>query len=471
MDESNPAVAKRQLGRLLGGATCAIYVLSGEDTLVFANEALAGLLGRPLESLLGLRCDSSFSLAPNEDTEIASLLSPPVGWSRRSIKTVPFDLETQAGSPLVRCLVPLDSSENGDILCIIGQRAASDKSPFCDDRLGHVQEILRKTRTSYAQGTFLWFLQGRSNATRRALEQVQIASHSGCGVWIDGPTGAGQSWVAQAIHIESQRIATTTEGTTPLTRIECRLMDREILSGMFELILESQKTSQRTQGVLFEGLESLAGDCLLSVASFIRQHPRLRYFVTVSTDQLAPGMVENKDWKEIRSIVGVLQLDLPPLTDRLDDLLVLVSSWLHQIENKRGRSIETTEAFIDLLTAYPWPEDIEEFSRTLESAVASLGDGQLLDVAHLPVNVRTCVSHAERAEATQPVDLDSILEDVEKTMILRALEISPSNKTAAAKLLNISRARLQRRLQQWGMLTDSESPDRDDDMPIFQEVD
>jgi transcriptional regulator with PAS, ATPase and Fis domain len=66
--------------------------------------------------------------------------------------------------------------------------------------------------------------------------------------------------------------------------------------------------------------------------------------------------------------------------------------------------------------------------------------------------------------------LDAILEDVERTMILRALEISPSNKTAAAKLLNISRARLLRRLQQWGMLAEAESLDRDDDLPVFHEV-
>jgi DNA-binding NtrC family response regulator len=66
--------------------------------------------------------------------------------------------------------------------------------------------------------------------------------------------------------------------------------------------------------------------------------------------------------------------------------------------------------------------------------------------------------------------LDAILEDVERTMIMRAVERFPSNKTAAAKLLNISRARLLRRLQQWGVQVESESKDSDDDLPVFNEL-
>ena len=75
-----------------------------------------------------------------------------------------------------------------------------------------------------------------------------------------------------------------------------------------------------------------------------------------------------------------------------------------------------------------------------------------------------------RSHGDESVDLDSILEDVEKTMIMRALERFPQNKTSAAKILNISRARLLRRLQQWGIQSESGTVEGEDDSPVFNEV-
>ena len=480
MDDSNRSVAKRQIARLLGGASTPIYVLSEDNTIIFANEALGKLLDRPVDSLLGIQCTSDGMPDKPAEPEITSLLSPPGGWSRRSIKTIPFELSQDPNTASVRCLVPLEHSENSSLLCLIGARSTSDPFGFCDDPLGEVQNVLRSTRARYKHGNALWFLQGKSVRVKRVLEQVQLASQTSCNVWIAGPTGAGQRSLVEAIHASSHSDLQSPDNVPSLIRIECRLMDRDILVSMFELIGDSQKTTNRTQSLLIEGLESLPPDCLSILATFVQQQPHLRYFVTLATDSTStdstsmdatgPEITRSKDWVAIFAIAGVLQIELPRLTDRLDDLRVLVASWLESSENQGRKNLETTSAFCDLLCAYPWPDDIEEFSQTMQHALKSSGDSVQLDVAHLPINLRTCVSHAAQSNPIASVDLDAILEDVERTMILRALEISPSNKTAAAKLLNISRARLLRRLQQWGMLAEAESLDRDDDLPVFHEV-
>lgn len=475
MDDSNRSVAKRQIARLLGGASNPIYVLSEDNTIIFANEAIGKLLDRPVDSLLGIQCTSDEIPDQKSESEIASLLSPPGGWSRRSIKTVPFELRPDPNTASVRCLVPLEDSENSPLLCLIGARSTSDTFGFCDDPLGEVQNILRSTRARYKHGKALWFLQGKSVRVKRVLEQVQLASQTSCNVWIAGPAGAGQRSLVEAIHASSHSDLPLPDNVPSLIRIECRLMDRDILVSMFELIGDSQKKTNRTQSLLIEGLDSLPPDCLSILVTFIQKQPKLRCFVTLatdstSTDSTEPEITRSKDWDAIFAIAGVLQIELPRLTDRLDDLRVLVASWLESTENQGRKNLETTSAFCDLLCAYPWPDDIEEFSQTMQHALKSSGDSVQLDVAHLPINLRTCVSHAEQSNPIASVDLDAILEDVERTMILRALKLSPSNKTAAAKLLNISRARLLRRLQQWGMLAEAESLDRDDDLPVFHEV-
>ena len=124
---------------------------------------------------------------------------------------------------------------------------------------------------------------------------------------------------------------------------------------------------------------------------------------------------------------------------------------------------------MDALTAYSWPGGIEELAEALAHACKNQVDGQLSE-KDLPVNIRTCVSHIEQTHLDESVDLDSILEEVERMMILRALEKFPQNKSSAAKLLNISRARLLRRLQQWGIQSESSVADVDDDTPDFSEV-
>lgn len=121
------------------------------------------------------------------------------------------------------------------------------------------------------------------------------------------------------------------------------------------------------------------------------------------------------------------------------------------------------------LMAYSWPGDVEELAEALKHATGK-STGEKLTEKDLPVNIRTCVSHIEQSQVDETVDLDAILEDVEKTMILRALERYPQNKTSAAKLLNISRARLLRRLQQWGIQSAIGPGEGDDDLPVFNEV-
>ena len=94
----------------------------------------------------------------------------------------------------------------------------------------------------------------------------------------------------------------------------------------------------------------------------------------------------------------------------------------------------------------------------------------MLDETHLPISLRTYPSHIERVEANEPIVLDEVLERVERMLIEQALASHPRNNTAAAKSLGISRARLLRRMQQWG-LGSAPSASSPGDEVIFEELD
>ena len=503
-DEPNRSIAKRQIARLLGGSSYPMYVLSEDDTLVFANDTMGVFLGRSPESLLGLACSSPIPKDAELDSGLKAFLSLPITWSRRHVKIVPLANPFQDASVAipfeptlkniacerVRCLIPLENTGAGCTLCILCDMNRSDSLDRFDEHAAMVQQVLMESRARYAHLNELWFLQGKSALTRRALEQTQLAIANSYPITITGPKGSGKTWLAQAIHAHRSNAfhAEQLDGNSALFRIECGLMDAELLQSMFELMDESIKDETKHPAILLDGLELLPDGCLNMVSSYLKKNSRIRCIATCDPDEISAQRAQNADWKEIVLRSSTIRIELPRLTDRIEDFRTLINAWF-ETQQRNGRSVrEFTTEFVDAMIAYPWPDDIEEFASGLSIALSNSSDGESLAPRHLPVNIRTCASHFENNRIDDSVDLDAILEDVEKTMILRAIERFPQNKTSAAKLLNISRARLIRRLQQWKIQPDGESNigdlggdnngdndgdndgDGDNDQPVFNEV-
>lgn len=246
-------------------------------------------------------------------------------------------------------------------------------------------------------------------------------------------------------------------------------MDNELLTSMFEAIAESRSSEKVAVTVLLDNLEALADECVSIVVSFLRTHEQTIFLSTCDPSAVPRLTQSHAMWGELFARTGMLHIDLPSLVDRLEDVPILVSAWFASQSKLSGTSCEINDSFLDALAAYSWPGGIEEFSDSLEYALKNANGLHLTD-KDLPVNIRTCVSHVEQSNHDESVDLDAILEEVERTMIMRALERFPQNKSSAAKILNISRARLLRRLQQWGIQSETGSADGEDDMPVFNEV-
>lgn len=507
MEEVNPAnqpnrsIAKRQIARLLGGSSCPMYVLSEDDTLVFANEAIGAFVGRSAEGLLGLDCSSPIPKDDASDSRLKAFLSLPIAWSRRHTKIVPFvnpfqnasiatplEATRENNSETVRCLIPLENTGAGCTLCILCDMDGADSLRRSDEHAAIVQHMVMESRNRYAHLNELWFLQGKSALTRRALEQTQLAIANSYPITILGANGSGKTWLAQAIHAHrfNPFNAAQFDGNSALIRIECGLMDADLLQSMLELIHESIKDESKHPAILLDGLELLPDGCLNMLSSYLTKNSRIRCITTCVPDEISAQRAQDAAWKEIVLRSSTIRIELPRLTERIEDFRILINAWF-ETQPRNGRSgREFTVEFVDALIAYPWPEDIEEFASVLSIAISNASDGESLAPHHLPVNIRTCASYFENNSTDDSVDLDAILEDVERTMILKAIERFPQNKTSAAKLLNISRARLIRRLQQWRIQADGESQigdiggdlggdnggdnDLDNDQPVFNEV-
>ncbi|MFN7875625.1 MAG: helix-turn-helix domain-containing protein, partial [Pirellula sp.] len=374
---------------------------------------------------------------------------------------------------------PLDSSGRSTVMVIIVPELYSQSLRQLD---WNGLEIRQMIQEMYSRSGLEspWFLVGSSVQTQFLRRQVQLAVKQEFPVTITGGEGALHEQLAIYIH----RARSLSNGVAPINppiTIDCKLMDYSLLSGMLELISERSVTTAKGLGVILKDLDKLPLDLAQPLSSFLAKSESMDLYATAESganSRTAPSRtpIQEELWNRVASF----QLNIPVLSDRKEDLKELVHAWfvrtqreltteLRDDSKRIATEFRATPEFYDALAAYPWKGDLSELANAMAHAFRE-ANLEPLRAAHLPISLRT--SHSELEEVTQfsAIDLDKVLEDTEKHLVLGALEYVKGNRSAAAKLLNVSRARLIRRLQQWGL--DRETPDvPDDDLPKFEELD
>jgi DNA-binding NtrC family response regulator len=138
--------------------------------------------------------------------------------------------------------------------------------------------------------------------------------------------------------------------------------------------------------------------------------------------------------------LNVVELHVPPLRERREDILPLASLFISEFAKGRARYSDTVAA---CLQSYPWPGNVRELRNAMERAVLLSGSEMIL-LEHLPTRVR--------AAAGLPAPVGGQLEDVERQAILQALRQHNFNRTETAKALGISRRALLYKLQRFRKL-------------------
>ncbi|MCK9191444.1 MAG: sigma-54-dependent Fis family transcriptional regulator, partial [Sphaerochaetaceae bacterium] len=142
-------------------------------------------------------------------------------------------------------------------------------------------------------------------------------------------------------------------------------------------------------------------------------------------------------------------LTVPPLRERKEDIPLLMTAFLEQINNENGRDIKGfTDAAKHSMLSYDWPGNIRELRNCVEAAVV-LSRNDLIEVGDLPLQVRKL---SENPSIT--VDIGTSLADTEKQLILETLAAVNGNKTKAAEILKIGRKTLHRKIEEYSKTVD-----------------
>jgi DNA-binding NtrC family response regulator len=444
-----------------------VYVLDAEGTICFANRACLDWVAQEADALQGQQCRYHSGPEPGGPASVAAGLCPPPEaltgqemtgsvacttadgrLSRRRARFVPLGSgEDFAG--VVVLVEPAELSE--DEAATVGQVG---KEPHENSEAARLHERVRSFRQQLAAYYRIDSLAGDSLAMRRARAQIELAAKSRASALIVGPRGSGRLHSARAIHFGGA------EPGGSLVPLSCSVLEEDLMVSTVAAMAQRRLPPEvalggagPTAGTLLLGdADSLSPQVQAELARLLGVRGFPLRIVATSEQPLLDLAREGKYRGDLAHLLSTLVIELPPLCERLDDLPLLSQIFLEEANVMSERQISgfTPEA-LDCLAAYRWPGNVDELVRVVREAHAK-AEGPQIGLADLPQQLHLAASaaaHPRRVEET--IRLDEFLTRVEKELLSRAIARAKGNKTKAAALLGISRARLARRLEQLGL--------------------
>jgi transcriptional regulator with GAF, ATPase, and Fis domain len=312
-------------------------------------------------------------------------------------------------------------------------------------------------------------LVGRSRRWKDVLAQAARVARTETTVLLTGESGTGKEVIARFIHHASRRSA------GPFVAINCAALPDQLLEselfgherGAFTGAVAAKpgRIEQASGGVLFldevgEMIPAVQAKLLrvLEEREFMRLGStrvlRADIRVIAATNRDLHAAMERGEFREdLYYRLGVFEIALPPLRERLDDVLELADTFLEQIGETVGKpAAGIARDAKDQLLGYTWPGNVRELRNAIERAVI-LADGGYIRSEHLPVTgARQPATAAEPPGAPAAFPPGGVnLEAIERSFVIKALHQARHNKTRAAKLLGLTRAQLYSRIEKYGL--------------------
>jgi DNA-binding NtrC family response regulator len=324
---------------------------------------------------------------------------------------------------------------------------------------------------------------GQSVEMEKLYQMLSTVAGSKHPVTILGERGTGKELVAKAIHSNGP------DSAGPFVSVDCKSIGsvslEDTLFGGLNSVLA--KAGAQTRGLLasLEGgtvfldeIESLTLDLQDRLARALKEkkiwqmdgvpaHSLSVRILAASTLDLTQMVREGRFRMDLYRLLSLVNLKIPPLRGRQDDIAFLAERFLEKAGRATGTSRTLSKETLRALETYDWPENTQELEIAIIQACTS-SSGQKLEIDHLPQNILTFFRTKETERKrnlpsrtkpkTGPREEHVIpIAAVEKQAILKALQQTNGDKIVAAKLLGIGKTTLYRKLKEYSVHVKPES--------------
>jgi two-component system response regulator PilR (NtrC family) len=377
------------------------------------------------------------------------------------------------------------------------KRGATDfvTKPFQFDELMHVLQTALEQRRLKNENAYLRqqlderygvaSMIGRSPRMRALFQLIETVAPTSTTILINGETGTGKEMVARAIHHASprrqQRFIALNCGAIPETLLEAELFGH--VRGAFTGAVGSRvgRIEQADRGTLFlDEVGTMSNALQMKLLRVLQERELERIgdskpvkvdvrIVAATNSDLGKMVREGSFREDLYYRLNVIQVELPPLRERREDIPLLVQHFIMKYappalappkrpdgQSREGGpsalltpSLLVSQEAMRRMMAFAWPGNVRQLENAIERALALLGGRSTIEVSDLPPEVQAAqLPIAPTVDFPDDgIDMPTLVEQIERDLIQRALTRTGGNKAAAAGLLKLKRTTLVEKLK------------------------
>ena len=328
---------------------------------------------------------------------------------------------------------------------------------------GHQRSLKGAGETSSEPAGFPGII-GSSPKMRELFDVIERVSATSANVLITGESGTGKEVVARAIHQRSPR------AEYPFQIIDCTAIPETLfesilfghVKGSFTGAIKDQHglLGQSDQGtVFFDEIGELPVALQAKLLRAVQEqtyvpvgHSEAQRFdariVCATNRQLDLDVAAGRFRRDLYYRLAVIHIELPPLRERGDDVVLLAEHFLDLLGNSSGEALRFSDEVLDRFRHYPWPGNIRELRNIVESSLA-MARSRIIEISDLPLAVSQ--GQADPSGETRPAGRDGTIASVEREYLVSLLSRNAGNVSQAARQAGMSRQGLHKLLNRYGI--------------------
>ncbi|MEH7416707.1 sigma 54-interacting transcriptional regulator [Neobacillus drentensis] len=455
------ALTQEVLTAILRSIDEGIHVVNTEGKTIFYNEVAAKHDGMDIDEVLGKHLIDSFPSLTEESSTLLKVIKTGkpiynqaqvyVNMHGVRIDTINTTLPIYLGEEFVGAV---EIAKDYSRMKILAERLLDLQKGFSKGSLSKRAKQVKYTLND---------IKTMNLELLNTKEEARKLARSDSPILVYGESGTGKELFVQGIHHESHR----SDG--PFVAQNCAAIPETLLESILFGTVKGSYTGAVDRKGLFELADGgtlfldelhtmpieLQAKLLRILEDGMIRRVGSAHNISVNVRVIAAmnvhpqtALKENMIRHDLYFRLNVFTFSLPPLRERREDILYLTDIFIRAFNKQLSKGIQSVEKNLEIfLTGYQWPGNVRELKHTIEYMM-NVCEGNHLKVVDLPVILRQYPAGAKgNIHPPENLSLRRNLEEVEKSLIVNALDLSKGNINQAAKLLEIPRQTLQYKLK------------------------
>lgn len=461
-------IYKSIIDTILKNIDIGIHIVDSTGKTIIYNQAMADLEGLDVKEVMG---KSILDIFPSLTHETSTLLTV-----IKTGKPIYYRYQTYLNNKgkqinTINSTIPIRIGLDKHGALEIAKNITKEKE--LSDKLVYLQQELasKDIEDKNLKGYTFRSLIGENEKFLKSIEIARKAAMSSSTVLIYGETGTGKELFAQSIHNGSSR------KNKQFIAQNCAALPESLLEGILFGTVKGSFTGAINRPGLFE--QANGGTLLLDEINsmghqlqakllrvlqegFVRRVGGLSDIPIdvriLATTNENPVKIMNKGIirKDLYYRLNVISVNIPPLRERKSDISLLIDNFIKKYNRILDKDVwyisnEVKEAFMH----YDWPGNVRELENVIESAINMISKGHTIKPEHISPDIHEILFKSQRNKYNLHIDekqpLDKILQEIEKSLILEALQENGNNISRSSEKLGIKRQTLQHKMKKYGI--------------------